>query len=172
MKYVRSIRQESLVRSQYKYIIDACSIISQNPRGSYPRDVHVGLWKEIEALVDRRQIVTCRQIVREVSFGKRGDLAKKWIDDSKIEILVEDEFVQNRVVEVVNGSPGLLHFKTTRKTSSGDAFLIATAMDYGLTIITEEKPTSPIKIPQVARRFGVDSISISELAQKEGWTFG
>ena len=55
--------------------------------------------------------------------------------------------------------------------SSSDAFLIATAMAYGLTIVTEEDKKSYKKIPQVAASFGVDSINIIELCAKEGKEF-
>lgn len=171
MKYVPATRQASIFGEPHRYIIDACSIISQNPRGSYSRDVNIGLWKEIDALVERRELVTCRQIADEVLLGRKGDPARDWIENSGICILVEDEFVQEKVREVVNGAPRLLRFKTARNTSSGDAFIIATAIDYGLTIITEEKRSSPIKIPQVAKKFGVESVSIMGLAQNEGWTF-
>ena len=171
MKYVPTIRQASIFSEPYRYIIDACSIISQNPNGTYSRDVNIGLWNEIDALVKRREIVTCKQIADEVLSGKRSDPAKEWVESSGICVLVEDEFVQRKVREVVNRTPHLLRFKTTRNSSSGDAFIIATAIDYGLTIITEEKRSSPIKIPQVAERFGVKSLSIMGLAQSAGWTF-
>lgn len=171
MKYTPTPRQLALFSDHYRYIIDACSIISQNPKSLYPRSVHKGLWEEIDALVESREIVTCGQIANEVCSGKSDDIANRWVIDKGLYVLEEDEAVQRRVTEVVNATPKLLRFGTIRKSSSGDAFIIATALDYGLTIITEENKRSPFKIPQVAEQFGVESLSISELAEREGWSF-
>lgn len=170
MRYTPTARQDSLFGCPYKFIIDACSIISQNPNSTYPRHIYVGLWEAIDDLVNRHEIVTCKQIASEVSSGKNDDISKQWISNSGIVILEEDKLVQEKVKEVVNATPKLLRFKTSHN-SSGDPFIIATAMENNLTIVTEENQRSPIKIPQVAEKFGVKSVSINELAQLKGWSF-
>ena len=65
----------------------------------------------------------------------------------------------------------MIVFSGNTGTSSGDAFLIATAMKYGLIVITEENPDSPVKIPQVCKSYGIDAVNITELSEKEGWKF-
>lgn len=55
--------------------------------------------------------------------------------------------------------------------SSGDAFLIATAMKYGLTVITEENKKGEKKIPYVCKNLNVPCIDILGLCEKEGWQF-
>lgn len=102
---------------------------------------------------------------------EKDDPVKRWIIGSGLFVLDEDESVQRKVAEVVNATPKLLWFGAVRKSSSGDAFLIATAIEYGLVIITEESKRSPIKVSQVAALYGVESLSISELAEREGWRF-
>ena len=171
MRYVPAPRQPSLFGEPYRYIIDACSMISQNSMRLYSRNVHKGLWEEIDALAASRELITCKQVANEILAGKKDDFAKQWIINGGLFVLDEDEFVQRRVADVVNETPKLLQFGTVRKSSSGDAFLIATAIEYGLVILTEENKRSPIKIPQVAASFGVESLSISELAEREGWRF-
>ena len=172
MKYSPEPRQPTLFERTYKYIIDACSVISQNPSPAlYPRNIYKGLWEEIDALAKSRKLVTCRQIANEIITGKREDTASRWIKRGNLVILEEGLSVQKTVADVVNATPQLLRFGTMRGSSSGDAFIIATAIEYNLVIITEEKKTSPYKIPQVANRFGVEALSISELAEREGWVF-
>ena len=171
MRYISEPRQSSIFDINFKYIIDACSVFSQNVGASYPRTVYKGLWDEIDGLARTRELVICRQIANEILSGKKDDLAKEWLRNSGILIIDEDRLVQKKVERVVNTAPQLLRFGTIRKSSSGDAFLIATAMDYHLTIITEENKRSPVKIPQVAQKLGVDSMSISELAESRGWSF-
>lgn len=171
MRYVPAPRQPSLFGEPYRYVIDACSMICQNPASPCSRSAHKGLWEEIDALAASRELITCRQVANEILAGKEDDPARQWIISSGLFVLDEDEFVQRKVAEVVNATPELLRFGTVRKSSSGDAFLIATAIEYELVIITEESKRSPIKIPQVAARFGVESLSISELAECEGRRF-
>lgn len=55
--------------------------------------------------------------------------------------------VTGNVKKVVTSNPQLVDFKENK--SSGDAFLIATTMKYGYTVITEENKTKQKKIPFV-----------------------
>lgn len=172
MRYIPSPKQLSLFAVPYKYIIDSCAIISQNLRSMYPRSVHKGLWEGIDSLVKTHELVICKQIESEILAGKRDDEAKEWVKNSDLVVLEEDEFVQRHVAEVVNSTPRLLRFGAARGTSSGDAFIIATAIEYGLIIVSQERKASPYKIPQVASKFGIETLDINELAEREGWSFG
>lgn len=51
------------------------------------------------------------------------------------------------------------------------AFLIATAMKYGLTVITEESKKGEKKIPYVCKSLNVPCIDILGLCEREGWQF-
>ena len=167
MKYSPQQLRLQLFKPPYRYAIDACSIIAQNPvPHAYPREVHESLWSRIDDLVRRKEIVTCGQVAREV-VGE--DLAAKWIVDSGIEVIEEDEDIQEMVRVIVNEHPDLLNFNKVK--SSGDAFLIATAKVYSLTIITEENKASHNKIPAIASLYGLQSVNISELCEREGWKF-
>ena len=55
--------------------------------------------------------------------------------------------------------------------SSGDAFLIATAMKYGLVVISEENKDKPNKIPKVCEQMGVKCIDILGLCKEEEWQY-
>ena len=55
--------------------------------------------------------------------------------------------VTGNVKKVVTSNPQLVDFKENK--SSSDAFLIATTMKYGYTVITEENKTKQKKIPFV-----------------------
>lgn len=79
----------------------------------------------------------------------------------------------HKVLDPFDGSgttiPQLVDFKQVK--SSGDAFLIATAMKYDLTVITEENKTGQKKIPFVCNSLGVPCVDILGLCEKEGWSF-
>lgn len=84
-------------------------------------------------------------------------------------ILPIDDEVQENVKKVVTSNPQLIDFKQIK--SSGDAFLIATAMKYGLTIITEESKKGKKKIPYVCQKLNVPCVDILGLCEKEKWQF-
>lgn len=128
MKFTKTPQQLDLESLSYQYIMDTCSILSQNDGFLYPRRVHVGLWREIDKLASERRLVVCSQIEKEVKRGARDDLAKEWLNSSGVRIIVESPGVQQCLRQIVNAQPKLLKFGDTRECSSGDAFLIATAM--------------------------------------------
>lgn len=65
----------------------------------------------------------------------------------------------------------MIEFTGKSGTSSGDAFLIATAMKYGLIIITEENKDKQMKIPQISKKYGITSLNITSLCEMEQWKF-
>ena len=110
-------------------------------------------------------IVTCSEIIEEVN----DDVLKKWYTGLHGIILPIDDEVQENVKKVVTSNPQLIDFKQIK--SSGDAFLIATAMKYGLTIITEESKKGEKKIPYVCQKLNVPCVDILGLCEKEKWQF-
>ena len=149
----------------YKYIIDTSSMLSQKDNETHRRKVFRSQWEKIDELVRQQIIVTCSETASEVN----DDSVKSWLENEHCTILPIDDEVQACVTRVVTQNPQLIDFKSCK--SSGDAFLIATAMRYGLTVITEENKTSNKKIPYVCARMGVQCVNILELCDQEGWVF-
>lgn len=121
--------------------------------------------ENIDNLVKENVIVTCSEIFEEIS----DEPIQKWLKDCNCTILQIDELIQKNVTTVVTSNPQLIDFKQLK--SSGDAFLIATAMKYSLTVITEENKDSSKKIPYVCKNLGVPCVNILELCELEQWTF-
>lgn len=118
--------------SMTNYIIDTSSILSQKDDEPHRRTINKTLWHHIDDLIEQKRIVTCSEIIEEVN----DEVLKKWYTGLHGVVLPIDDEVQENVKKVVTSNPQLIDFKQVK--SSGDAFLIATAMKYGLTIITEE----------------------------------
>jgi hypothetical protein len=116
-------------------------------------------------MVRSKEIVICSEIEREVE----DDSLKSWLRQSGCEVLTADIDIQQNVKKIVNEHPGLIDFLNVK--SSGDAFLIATAMKYKLAVITEENKTSPKKIPKICDAYSILCFNVTEVAEKEGWTF-
>ena len=96
---------------------------------------------------------------------------RDWLHLQHCNILDIDDEIQRNVRKIVTEHPKMIEFTSKTGTSSGDAFLIATAMKYNLTIITEENPDKLTKIPQISKCYGLNSVNITELCDKENWTF-
>jgi len=159
------IEQQTLIAPPYQYIIDTCSILSQKTNEPHRRNVYSTLWDRIDQLVQKQAIVTCSEIQEEVE----DDNLQQWLARHLCVVLDIDDDIQQLVVHVVTEHPELIDFNNAK--SSGDAFLIATAIKYGLSIITEENKTSPKRIPQICKAYGICCYNITELAEKECWQF-
>ena len=157
--------QMTLIPPPYRYIIDTCSILSQKPDEPHRRSVYSTLWKNIDALIKSKDIVICSEIKDEVE----DDELTTWLQLNGCQVLEVDAVIQQHVIKIVNEHPELLNF--TNMKSSGDAFLIATAMKYEIAVITEENKNSPKKIPKICEAYNIPCYNVTELAEKEGWTF-
>lgn len=158
-------KQLTLITSPYRYIIDTCSIFSQKSDEPHRRGVYRTLWQNIDALIKSKDIVICSEIKDEIE----DDDLIAWLQINGCEILEIDSDIQRYVTKIVNEHPELLNF--TNMKSSGDAFLIATAMKYGIAVITEENKNSPKKIPKICEAYNIPCYNVTELADEEGWTF-
>ena len=161
------MEQLTLFKPPYRYIIDTSSVFSQKENDSFPRRIHKTLWENIEKMIESEEIVTCSEIEEEVKVDNE---VGHWLQDHKCVILPIDDTVQKNVRRIVTEHPKLITFGISG-SSSGDAFLIATAMKYDLTIITEEKKEKQHKIPYICNSYGVQTKNITELCKEKGWVF-
>ena len=161
------MEQLTLFATPYKYIMDTSSILSQKPGEPHTRLVYKSQWENIEHCMKEKVIVTCSEIVDEI---KDRDIIS-WLNIQHCDVLDIDDEVQMNVRRIVTDNPKMIEFTGKSGTSSGDAFLIATAMKYGLAVITEENPDKPTKIPQICKKYGLRAMNITKLCEVEGWKF-
>lgn len=151
-----------------KYIIDTCSILSQKSGRLYKRKLYKSGWEYIDDCILKGKIVTCSEIAGEI---KDTEL-QEWLHSKQCTILEIDNEIQEYVKMIVTENPKMIEFtKNGNNSSSGDAFLIATAMSCNLSVITEENKDKPFKIPQICRKYGVPTYSIGDFWEKEGLIF-
>ena len=60
------MEQLTLFATQYKYIMDTSSILSQKPGEPHTRLVYKSQWENIEHYMKEKVIVTCSEIVDEI----------------------------------------------------------------------------------------------------------
>ena len=162
------MHQITLFSLPYKYIIDTSSLLSQKHDRAYRRTVFKGPWEKTDEYIANQTIVTCSEVESEI-----GD--KEVLESFKRlnpVVLPIDYEIQENVKRIVTENPTMIEFSANGKgSSSGDAFLIATAMKYNLIVVTQENTSSPRKIPQICKKYAIESISIIELWEREGWRF-
>ncbi len=161
------MEQITLFKTPYKYIIDTSSILSQKPTEPHRRIVYKGQWENIEEFMRDQRIVTCSEVVDEVKDKE----ISQWLSMHQCVVLDIDEDIQRYVRKIVTEHPRMVEFTGKSGTSSGDAFLIATAMKYHLSVITEENPDKDTKIPKICKSYGITAMNITELCEQENWTF-
>lgn len=161
------MEQLRLIPPPYKYLIDTSSIFAQKPDDTLPKEVYKSLWEKIEKSVQEEMIVTCSEIEEE---AKKDNTVGKWLQTNHCTVLPIDDDVQANVKKIVTEHPKMISF-SSGGSSSGDAFLIATAMKYGLKVITQENKTKNNQIPDICRQYNIECLSINELCTKEGWSF-
>lgn len=161
------MEQLTLFAPPFKYIIDTSSLLSQKPDQPHRRVVYRSLWERVEEYIKERLVVTCSEIFEEI----KEDSIKEWLKGNDCVVLPIDDVVQRNVRRIVSEHPKIIEFTGGYGTSSGDVFLIATAMKYKLTVITEESPNKENKIPKVCNVYGLEAINLTTLADREGWIF-
>ncbi len=150
------------------YIIDSSSIFSQKPNDAHRRNVYPSLWEKIDTYIIEQKIVICSEIKEELSDK---DIVE-YITELNCIVLEVDDEIQENVIRIVTEYPKLITFDNGKSAgSSGDAFLIATAMKYGLAVITEEKKGPQNRIPYICKALGISCMNIDELCIAEGWKF-
>lgn len=149
----------------YRFIIDTSAMLSQKGDEPYRRTVLRSQWAALDEMVKNEEIVTCSELKIEV----QDESIIKWMEECGMKILPIDKEIQENVRKVVKTNTSLVDFKLNK--SSGDAFLIATAMKYGLTVITNEKKNAQTRIPFTCNLLNVQCLSVIDFFEDQHFIY-
>ena len=155
----------AMIEHPYKFIIDTSAMLSQKGNEPYRRTVLRSQWASLDEMVKREEIVTCSELKIEVQDKSILD----WMEECGMRILPIDREVQEYVKQVVKTNKLLVDFKLNK--SSGDAFLIATAMKYGLTVITNERKNAPTRIPYTCQMLDVPCLNVMDFFEEQHFIY-
>lgn len=159
-----------------KYLIDTNSLITPQHH-FYPFDFAPRFWEQMKEHIASGKIAILDMVKAEILQGT--DELQEWfstidigeyIDRRESDILVS----YSKVLQHVQENPCYKQsaLQEWAKASVADPWLIATAMSRGYTIVTFEvcnnnlsvkQPSKNAKIPDVARCFGVQTITLYEM---------
>lgn len=163
------------------YLLDSNVLIDAKNR-YYAFDICPGFWNCLISYHKDGQLLSIDRVKRELEKG--NDELKAWV---KIE-MPESCFASTNIPEVIKAFANLMNwvqlqpqFKPEAKAefaSVADGWLIAYAMVYKLTLVTDEVLNPEIKkrvtIPNVCKAFGVNYLNTFEMLRCLGvryhWT--
>ncbi len=132
------------------------------------------LWDHFAELVNSGQIVSTREVFREVQDAPLEEL-RQWAHDNQplfsIPTAAEASFVA-KIYGVAHFQQNIEQQKLLKGGRNADPFVIATAAINGCSVVTMEllKPNSA-KIPNICQHFGVPCLTLEGFMEAEGWTF-
>lgn len=141
-------------------------------RNFYP-STFVTLWENFDALIENGEIVSTREVFREIE-GQDDDLLD-WAKANK-EIFTtptaeEGAFVGS-IYSVAHFQANIEQQKILKGGKNADPFVIAKAAVSGLHVVTLEKlKPNAAKVPNICQHFDVPCLSLEAFMQKEGWKF-
>ena len=153
------------------YVVDTSSFRELE---RYYHDVFPTFWGLFQAEVDEGNIVSVREVLRELEAGVENNVfawAKNNSAIFKVPTAAEALFV-GEIFAVPHFGQLISAKAQTRGDPVADPFLIAAAKACGGTVVTQErlKPNAA-KIPNVCDHFGVGCTNFEGFLKAKGWTF-
>lgn len=148
------------------------------PDRKFRKDVYDDLWKHMVSQISSGVMTSTEEVYRELKESNNSEFIK-WLEAHKGYLYVEDDIaVINLATQILNKHPEILFQKG--KKNGADAFLVATAKIYGLSVISEEirvsdadlKNGACVKVPNLCDEQKVKCYSILDYCAKEGIKLG
>lgn len=132
-------------------------------------------WEEFDHLVDSGEIVSVREVRRELENQPIRSHLETWVNENRVVFMLpeppETEFVAD-IYSVPHFQQNVSRKNRLRAHPVADPFVIAAACIKQGFVVTEEtlKPNAA-RIPNICQHFDVPCICLEELMEKEDWTF-
>jgi hypothetical protein len=131
----------------------------------YPPDVFPTLWTKIEELIDAEEIISSEEVY--VELQKKADELYDWVKNRKQMLVPLSEEIQRIAAELLREFPRLVD--TLRGRSKADPFVIATAIERRVIVVTGEPLTGKMnkpRIPDVCQARGIRCINFLQLIRE------
>jgi hypothetical protein len=160
-----------------EYCIDTSSLI--RCARDRPFDIDETVWKRLHHLVEEERLICPREVIIEIEVG--DDVLARWIKKNAKRIIRESEELLVSAREVQAAFPNWIDKE--KEHEEADPFLIALALVRnkilseslikGECFIVTEESTDPnkLRIPRIARYFGLKCMNLHDFFRSEGWKF-
>ena len=133
------------------------------------------LWKHFYESIGKRQIVSVREVAREIDTYQGDNRLKEWTKEHSgfFEEPTTDELSFIEEIFKVNHFQDLISKKSRLQGKPvADPFVIAKAKQIDGCVVTQELfKENAAKIPNVCDHFGIPYTNLEGFMEKEGWEF-
>jgi hypothetical protein len=154
------------------YTIDTSSFIVL---GHYFPSVFQSFWIMFNSSVNNNQIISTREVFRELDNENGKDHLRNWVFEKKYIFRIpsnEELAFVSEIFKVPHFQQLLKQKQLLTSGPAADPFIIASAKINNACVVTEElNKKNSAKIPTVCEHFGIDCINLEELMAREHWTF-
>lgn len=138
-----------------KYIIDACALIDAAKNYNMSKKAFAHIWEAFDGLLESAQLISSAEILDEL----KDDDINEWAKSKKDSFLPLTKEVQEKTTEILQQFPNIIKI-STKGSSNGDPFLIATAILEQCTIVTNERGKTN-GIPYVCEILNIPYLSLN-----------
>lgn len=156
-----------------KYVFDNNSLIAVFKH--YYFDQFPSFWELFNPMVKSKEILSVREVRREMEESNRWNLLKKWAknypDFFSAPSEEELKFITT-IFEVKHFQTNIEHKKLLAGKPVADPFIIAKAKVNNAIVVTEEAfKEHASKIPNICAHFNIENLNLQQFLIKENWTF-
>ncbi len=132
------------------------------------------LWQHFDELIDNGDIVSTREVLREIKDGAVDSL-RDWAAQNHELFTIpnadEGTFV-GQIYAVQHFQQNIERQKMLKGGRNADPFVIAKAAVNGFTVVTmEQLRDNAVKIPNICNHFDIPWMSLEDFMESEGWEF-
>lgn len=132
------------------------------------------LWRHFDELVDNGDIVSTREVRREIEDGAVESLREWAVQNGELFTIpnAEEGAFVARIYAVQHFQQNIERQKMLKGGRNADAFVIAKAAVTERIVVTMEtlRPNAA-KIPNICDHFGIPCIALEDFMETEGWEF-
>lgn len=154
------------------YVFDTSALITLFK--NYYRRRFPTLWQHFDELVDNGDVVSTREVRREIEDGPVDSL-REWAAQ-KGELFTmpnaEEATFVARIYAVQHFQQNIERQKLLKGGRNADPFVIAKAAVTERTVVTmEQLRPHAAKIPNICDHFGIPCMTLEDFMETEGWEF-
>ena len=132
------------------------------------------LWQHFGELVDNGDIVSTREVLREIEDGPVESLREWAAQNGELFTMPNAEegaFVAG-IYSVQHFQQNIERQKMLKGGRNADPFVIAKAAVTERTVVTmEQRQPNAAKIPNICDHFGISCMTLEDFMETEGWEF-
>jgi len=141
---------------------------------NYYRNRFPSLWRNFDALVAQADLVSTREVLREIEDGPLIEL-REWAENNEqlfvTPTAAEGNFVAS-IYAVAHFQQNIEQQKLLKGGHNADPFVIArAAVDNGTVVTMEQFKPHAAKIPNICRHFGIGCMTLEKFMEAENWQF-